>query len=208
MRDREEAYSRHIEDSLALVPVLDECLNTRTVSENQGRRKIIDVGSGAGLPGLILGIVRPQWDIVLLDSLKKRCTFNSAAIEAVGVSNVDVQWGRAEDLGHLVAHRETYDIAVARAVAELRILAEYCLPFVKVGGHWVAAKGPDPEPEVEAAQKAIGLLGGTLCAINRVESCTTHTGEAQKRTAVIIKKSRITPKKFPRKPGSAKKQPI
>ena len=203
VRGREEAYIRHIDDSLALLPVLDECLSERT-----GEKTLIDVGSGAGLPGLIIAIARPQWRVLLLDSLQKRCSFNEAAIETVGVSNVDVYWGRAEEAGQDVLHREKYDVAIARAVAELRVLAEYCLPLVKVGGHWIAAKGSDPEEEVATAKAAVKALGGHLARIDRVESYVLHDDCMQQRTAVVVEKSFSTPRKFPRKPGIAKKQPL
>lgn len=191
---------RHVEDSLALLPALDAC----AAAQGSEDITLIDVGSGAGLPGIILGVVRPQWRITLLDSLKKRCTFNEAAVEAVGLQNVYVEWGRAEDAGQDPRLREKYDIAVARAVAELRVLAELCLPLVHVGGHWVAAKGANPQAEVDTAAAAIKELGGQLVEVAEVDS----EGPDGRRCVVVVRKAAFTKKKYPRRAGTPKKQPL
>uniref|UniRef100_A0A7S3QS54 Ribosomal RNA small subunit methyltransferase G n=1 Tax=Dunaliella tertiolecta TaxID=3047 RepID=A0A7S3QS54_DUNTE len=107
--------------------------------------RVIDVGTGAGLPGMVLAVMRPHWQVTLLDSLRKRCDFLTRAAEVAGVQNVSVVWSRAEEGGRREELRDTFDLAVARAVAETRVLSELCLPFVRAGGLWIAAKGPDPK---------------------------------------------------------------
>ncbi|KXZ55567.1 hypothetical protein GPECTOR_2g1116 [Gonium pectorale] len=168
------------------------------------RLRLVDVGTGAGLPGMVLAAARPQWKVTLLDSLRKRCDFLREAAARAGLSNVDVVWCRAEEGGHRPELRQAYDVAVARAVAEARVLAELCLPFVRVGGLWLAAKGPDPEAEVTAAASAIRQLGGRQLALERVES---YSSEGQ-RTALLVAKSGPTPQRFPRAPGTPGKKPL
>ena len=207
VKSRDEAYTRHIEDSLALLSALDAAAATTSSSattQDSTPISLIDVGSGAGLPGIILAIARPQWQITLLDSLNKRCLFNEAAVVATHLSNVNIEWARAEDAGQDVRLREKYDIAVARAVAELRVLAELCLPLVTVGGHWVAAKGVDPGAEVEVAKNAISELGGRVVEVGEVAS----EGPDGRRSVVVVKKVAATKCKYPRKPGIPKKQPL
>lgn len=200
--DREGATLRHVEDSLALLPALDAC--AAAAGPRPRGLSVIDVGSGAGLPGIILAIARPTWRITLLDSLKKRCTFNEAAAAAAGVPNVAVEWARAEDAGQDPLLREAHDVAVARAVAELRVLAELCLPLVAVGGHWVAAKGAKPQEEVAAAGHAIKELGGTLLWVEEVDS----EAPDGRRCVVVVRKDRPTQGKYPRRAGTPKKQPL
>lgn len=224
--DRHGAVERHILDSLALLPVLDDCMRQQQWSssssesgparnsaagakqhEQQGSSScssVVDVGSGAGLPGLVLAIVRPQWHVVLLDSLQKRCRFLEHAALAAGLSNVSVKWARAEDAGQSPELREQFDVAVARAVAQTRLLAELCLPLVRVGGHWVAAKGPSPEREVTEAANALGQLGGGWPEVRGVASWSADG----QRTAVVVRKEKTTPAKFPRKPGVPAKRPL
>ena len=192
IKDRDEAYLRHVDDSLALLPILDACLAANPAPPSTVR--LIDVGSGA----------RPQWKVCLLDSLAKRCSFNEAAVEAVGLPNVSVAWARAEDAGQDPKLREQHDLAIARAVAELRVLAELCLPLAAVGGHWVAAKGSSPQEEVVAARTAIKLLGGELVDVREVDSMAPEG----LRTAVVVRKVKATPRMYPRRPGTPKKQPI
>ncbi|XP_025813771.1 uncharacterized protein LOC112891083 isoform X1 [Panicum hallii] len=144
--DEAEVMTRHVADSLAVLPPLERAYRARSTTgggDTDGVR-LIDVGSGAGLPGLILAVARPSWRFTLLESMKKRCTFLEHAVEAMGLSNVDVVCDRAENVGQSLDYREAYDIAAARAVAELKVLAEYCLPLVRVGGLFIAAKGHDP----------------------------------------------------------------
>lgn len=208
IKDREEAVSRHIDDSLALVPALDACITRQEESiampHSLDKINLIDIGSGAGLPGLVIAVARPDWRICLLDSLNKRCTFNNAAAEAMQLDNIKVVWARAETAGRDENLREQFDLVTARAVAELRILAELCLPFAKVGGHWVAAKGHNPDEELQAAQQAISTLGGAYPTIESVESIAPEG----KRTVVIVEKRSKMRAKYPRKPGDPKRQPL
>jgi 16S rRNA (guanine527-N7)-methyltransferase len=205
VRDRDEAYIRHVDDSLALLPALDACVAATAASPRaDGRVALIDVGSGAGLPGMILAIARPDWRVTLLDSVNKKCAFAAEAAGAVGAKNVRVECARAEDAGQDVLLREGHTLAVARAVAELRVLAELCLPLVAVGGHWVAAKGFSPHQEVDEARSAVGCLGGKVLRVEEVDSLAPEG----RRTAVVVRKDRPTPRNFPRRAGTPKKQPL
>ncbi|EFJ47446.1 hypothetical protein VOLCADRAFT_46111, partial [Volvox carteri f. nagariensis] len=167
--------------------------------------RLLDVGTGAGLPGMVLAVARPQWKVTLLDSLRKRCEFLREAAARAGLDNVEVVWCRAEDAGRRPELRQAYDIAIARAVAEARVLAELCLPFVRVGGLWVAAKGPDPEAEVAAASNAIRQLGGRQLALERVQSLSA---EGEPRTALVVAKTSATSARFPRQAGTPNKKPL
>lgn len=200
IQDRQQAIERHINDSLAILPALDACL------EYGQHAKVIDIGSGAGLPGLVLATARPLWHVCLLDSLKKRCAFTTAAVEAMGLDNVEVVWSRAEDAGRDEKHREVYDIATARAVAEVRVLAELCLPCVRVGGHWVAPKGPRPEEEITQGEKAIETMGGDVNTMRTDTYSAPSSGTTF--TVLTVKKHIPTPETYPRKPGSIKKKPL
>jgi len=197
IRNREEAMRRHVEDSLSLLPVLH--------LEGVETLRVIDVGSGGGLPGVILAIARPEWEVTLLDSLRKRCDFVSSAVQRLGLSNVTVVCARAEDVGRDEAHREAYDVAVARAVAEMRLLNELCLPLVRIGGLLVAAKGPDPSEELQAAGRSLSELRGELKGVFPVES---YGQDGQQFTAVVVEKAAPCPPKYPRRPGMPKKRPL
>lgn len=142
--------------------------------------------------------------MTLLESLQKRCDFLEHVAEVAGLTNVKVVRNRAEDTGKDIAYRETYDIAVARAVAEMRVLAELCLPLVRVGGILVAAKGPNPEEEVDAAKTAVNLLGASIVTLSKVDS----QGPLGQRTAVVCLKDRPTPAKYPRRAGMPNKRPL
>lgn len=139
-----------------------------------------------------------------MEALRKRCLFLEAAEAAAGVANVSVVWARAEDAGRLPEHREAYDVATARAVADMRVLAELCLPLVRVGGVFVAAKGPSPQDEVRTAEAAIELLGGSRPQIVAVVSASPDG----QRTAVCCRKERATPEAYPRPPGRPAKRPL
>ncbi|XP_021733692.1 uncharacterized protein LOC110700459 [Chenopodium quinoa] len=201
--ERSEVMERHIEDSLAILPPMNESYTSHCGSSCESL-SLVDVGTGAGLPGLILAIACPGWKVTLLESMNKRCLFLEHAINVTGVSNVKVIRDRAENFGHTLEFRESFDIAVARAVAELRVLAEYCIPLVRMGGLFVAAKGHDPQVEVRNAERAINLLGATLLHQHLVES---H-GPFGQRTAIICFKDRPTSRKYPRSPGTPAKMPL
>lgn len=204
--DREEALVRHVDDSLALLPILDRCAASTPSASSQSPLRLIDVGTGAGLPGMILAIARPLWHVTLLDSLKKRTTFLQAAVAEMDLVNVDICWARAEDAGQDPTHREQYNLVIARAVAELRILSELCLPFVALDGHFIAAKGGGVKGEEEVVQgkRAIKELGGRMLFIKEVDSIGPHGN----RTAVVVQKEKKTPGKYPRRPGTPKKDPL
>ncbi|GAB4860691.1 hypothetical protein Ancab_035853 [Ancistrocladus abbreviatus] len=203
VKEKNGVMERHIEDSLAFIPPIQDsyALHCGSLSTSLN---LVDVGSGQGLPGLVLAIACPGWTVTLMESMNKRCLFLEHAVSVTGLSNVQVVRGRAENLGQTTDFREAFDVAVARAVAELRILAEYCLPLVRVGGLLVAAKGHDPQEEVRHAERAICLLGASVLQQCSVES---H-GPYGQRTAIVCLKDRPTPRKYPRDPGTPAKFPI
>ncbi|MFZ5823771.1 MAG: 16S rRNA (guanine(527)-N(7))-methyltransferase RsmG [Bacillota bacterium] len=172
--------------------------------------RVIDVGTGAGFPGITWKCLLPKTDLVVLESLQKRCRFLEVVGEEViqplagGVEGYRVVWSRAEDAGQSSEHREVYDVATARAVAELRVLAEYCLPFVRIGGHFLAMKGPGVREEVEAAERAIEVLGGRVDAVLEVDL----PEGAGARSLVRIQKVKPVPKGYPRKAGIPAKTPL
>ncbi len=166
---------------------------------------LIDVGTGAGFPGIPIAIVRSDVKLTLLDSLNKRLLFLKAVCDELGIA-VTLIHARAEEAGVKADYREQYDLATARAVASLPVLCEYCLPFVKVGGKFVAMKGPEGENEVMAAQKAITVLGGKL---EKVEKRTIATvQESYERQLIVIDKMTQTPSKYPRMTAKIKKQSL
>lgn len=179
----------------------DSCSISEFVGNNS---KIIDVGTGAGFPGLPLKIVNDTLNLTLVDSLNKRINFLNEVKNKLGLKNVETVHGRAEDVGIDNKYREKYDFAVSRAVAELRILVEYLLPLVKVGGKVIAMKGPNIDEEVENSKKAVKLLGGE---IERIESFRLGNTDNE-RTIIIIKKIKNTESKYPRKAGIPRKNPL
>lgn len=190
--DSEGVMTRHFEDSLTMLSAVD-------LPENA---KVIDVGTGAGFPGMVLKIARPDIKLTLLDSLNKRLIFLDAVVEAIGVQ-VKTLHLRAEEGGRNPLYREQYDIACARAVANLRELAEYCVPYVKVGGKFVSMKGPDVQEEVNSAKAGIGTLGGK---VNDVTELKISDGSG--RSIIIVDKIKNTPPQFPRNSGKISKKPL
>ena len=165
--------------------------------------KIIDVGTGAGFPGLVLKIVRDDLEVTLLDSLNKRITFLNDVIDKLGLKKITAVHSRAEDGGKNPLYREKFDISCARAVAAMPVLLEYCTPFVKVGGQFVSMTGPTATDEVALCNNAMKQLGVQKPTI----ICETLTGEEQ-RTFVSFKKISQTPPKYPRNSGKIAKQPL
>ena len=166
--------------------------------------KIIDVGTGAGFPGIPLSIISPEKEFILMDSLNKRLKIIDELCQRADIKNVVTLHARAEELAKNKAHRERYDLCVSRAVANMAVLAEYCLPFIKVGGFLMAYKGPEAENEVKEAEHALSLLGGRAEEIrngNLKEFGIDHK-------VVVIKKVSNTPSKYPRKPGTPTKEPL
>lgn len=189
------------EEGILVKHFFDSCSISEFVGNNS---KIIDVGTGAGFPGLPLKIVNDTLNLTLVDSLNKRINFLNEVKNKLGLKNVETVHGRAEDVGIDNKYREKYDFAVSRAVAELRILVEYLLPLVKVGGKVIAMKGPNIDEEVENSKKAVKLLGGE---IERIESFRLGNTDNE-RTIIIIKKIKNTESKYPRKAGIPRKNPL
>ena len=189
------------EEGILVKHFFDSCSISDFVGNNS---KIIDVGTGAGFPGLPLKIVNDSLNLTLVDSLNKRINFLNEVKNRLGLKDVETVHGRAEDVGIDNKYREKYDFAVSRAVAELRILVEYLLPLVKVGGKVIAMKGPNVDEEVENSKKAIKLLGGE---IEKIESFKLGDTDNE-RTVIIIKKIKNTELKYPRKAGIPKKSPL
>jgi 16S rRNA (guanine527-N7)-methyltransferase len=185
---------KHFLDSLSCLPLL----------RSQPAARVVDVGSGAGFPGIPLKIAMPSLRLTLVESVGKKAEFCNHLVERLGLRDVVVINARAEDIGRDAAHREQYDWAVARAVAELSILAEYLLPLVKVGGHAIAQKGESGPAEAQTAGHALHLLGGALEKVSPVEL----PGIAETRYLVVMFKRACTPEKYPRKPGIPTKKPL
>ncbi|KAF3437789.1 hypothetical protein FNV43_RR20545 [Rhamnella rubrinervis] len=201
--EMDEVIERHIEDSLAIIPPIRNSYLSHC-SSSFDKLNLVDVGSGPGLPGLILAIACPGWEVTLMESMNKRCVFLDHVIDRISLTNVRVKRGRAEVLGQSLCFREQFDVAVARAVAEMRILAEYCLPLVRVGGLFVAAKGHEPQEEVKNAERAIKMMGASLLQLCSVESHSPHG----QRTAIVCLKAHATPKKYPRDPEALFDTPL
>lgn len=166
--------------------------------------KVIDVGTGAGFPGLVLKIAKPEIGLTLLDSLNKRISFLQEVSSQLELEGIEFVHSRAEDGGQNAALRGSFDTVVSRAVANLRVLCEWCLPFLKVGGYFLALKGPLAEQELSDAKKAIKILGGEVEEVFEAKIPMTDLSHK----IIVIKKVRQTPMKYPRKPGIATKIPI
>lgn len=192
--EREEVDEKHFVDSLSLVKVFDV----------ENCRKMIDVGTGAGFPGIPLKILLPDVEITLLDSLNKRIQFLNAVIEKLGLENINTIHGRAEDFAKKEEYREQYDLCVSRAVANLSTLSEYCLPYVKVGGVFIPYKSGEIDEEVNAAKTAVKILGGKILEVKKF----TLPGSDIGRSFVKIVKAARTGKKYPRKAGLPSKEPL
>lgn len=167
-------------------------------------KSIIDVGSGAGFPGIPIKIIEPGTNIMLLDSLNKRVNFLNTVIEKLGLTGIKAEHGRAEEFAMKNDYREKYDIATARAVAGLNILCELCMPYVKVGGYFIAMKGPCVYDEMECAKNAVGTLGGKIVEIID----TKNLQEDTQHKLIIVEKIKHTEGKFPRKYAQIEKRPI
>lgn len=188
----QEVALKHFADSLTVLKYCD-------IPQNAF---VIDVGTGAGFPGIPLKIYRPDIKLTLLDSLNKRVNFLN---EVAKKNNLEIKTlhSRAEDAGRKKDEREKYDTALSRAVARLNVLCEYCIPFLKIGGNFIAMKGPDLSEELDEAKSAIKLLGGEINSVNEF-----NLDGAGKRTIVVIKKIKPTPNAHPRISGKIKSKPL
>lgn len=195
IKDREMFRVKHIEDSLSCIQL----------PEYDNAKRVADLGTGGGFPGIPLAIASPEKDFVLIDSLRKRLKIIDELCEELDIKNVMTVHARAEELGNDKEHREKYDACVSRAVARLNILVEWGLPLVKLNGAMIAFKGLKAEQEADEAKEGIKILGGRL---DRIYKYSLESEEMHSRSLVIIKKENNTPKKYPRKPGKAKEAPI
>ena len=190
----DEVVMKHFVDSLSIVKI----------NGLDGVKSIIDVGTGAGFPGIPLKIAFPEIKITLLDSLNKRINFLNAVIKELGLEDIETIHGRAEDFAKKTEYREQYDLCVSRAVANLSTLSEYCLPYVKVGGRFIPYKSGEIDEELNNSKKAVQILGGKIEDVVKFQLPDTDIG----RSFVKIKKNKNTAKKYPRKAGLPAKEPL
>lgn len=181
-----------------------DCIKSSRFSELGNATSIIDVGTGAGFPGIPLKIMYPEKKVVLLDSLNKRVNFLNQVIGKLSLNNIEALHGRAEEFSRKSDFREKFDIAVSRAVANMTMLSELCVPYVKVGGYFVALKGPSVDVELNEAKNAIEKLGGKLQEIIKVDIEDTDL----QHNLVVIKKIKNTPAVYPRNSGNMAKKPL
>lgn len=194
IRNEEEILIKHFYDSLACLKVLPE----------KSSFSFIDVGSGAGFPGLPIKIARPDISLTLVESVNKKADFCRLAVEELGLDNTRILNSRAEDIGHKIEHREKYDWAAARAVADLSVLMEYLLPLVKIDGSAIAMKSSNYEEELSHAKPALKKLGGKLSRVMEYDLPENY-GE---RSLIVIEKISPTPRNYPRRAGIPAKKPL
>lgn len=192
--DYEEVNEKHFVDSLSIVKVIDM----------ESVQSVIDVGTGAGFPGIPLKIAFPHLKVVLLDSLNKRINFLNEVIAQLGLTDIKTIHGRAEDYAKQAEYRENFDLCVSRAVANLSTLSEYCLPYVSMNGMFVPYKSGEIDEELENSKKAVKILGGKIENVVKFQLPGTDIG----RSFVKVRKIANTNKKYPRKAGLPAKEPL
>lgn len=194
--EEDEVYLKHFYDSITPLFTFGAVFKDGAT--------LCDVGAGAGFPSIPLKILKPGLKVTIVDSLQKRLNFLKDLISKLGLTDVELVHGRAEDVGQNKLYRERFDIVTARAVARMSVLSEYCLPLVKKGGYFVALKGPKAEDELDDGKKALEVLGGKLI---KDEELTLPASE-EERTLVLVQKVKSTPKKYPRQAGTPRRKPI
>lgn len=197
--EKDEVIVKHFVDSIALIPFLKE-----KYGDDLSDLSLIDIGTGAGFPGIPIKIMLPDIKVTLLDSLNKRIKFLDSVIDTLSLKHIKTIHGRAEDYASDKVYRETFDLCVSRAVANLSTLSEYCLPFVSVNGMFISYKAGNLEEEINSSKKAIKVLGGK---ISKVEEFILPSTDNE-RVFVFINKIEKTPKTYPRKAGVPSKNPI
>lgn len=190
----EEVINKHFVDSLSIIKVY----------KAMDDKKVLDMGTGAGFPGIPLKIAFPSLNITLLDSLNKRVNFLNDVVSELDLKNIQAIHGRAEDFGKDINFRGQYDLCVSRAVAKLSTLSEYCLPYVKINGYFISYKSGNIEEELEEAKRAIKVLGGEIDLVDKFNL----PGTDMERSFIVIKKILSTPKIYPRSAGKPTKEPI
>ena len=204
--DPVEVAVKHFLDSLSCLLAFPpgSCLGLPAGGSPERSWSLIDVGSGAGFPGLPLKMVCPNLSVTCVDSVRKKTAFVQHLVQWLGLQQVEVVTARAEDLAHAPEHRERYDLVVSRAVADLRVLSEYCLPFATLGGLVIAPKGTGIEAEISIAHHAIGILGGHLREAMPIDL----PGLEGQRQLVLLDKMRPTPSAYPRRAGIPERRPL
>ena len=189
----DEVIVKHFADSLSICTVLPADVNT-----------VCDLGTGAGFPGIPMAIAYPELQFTLIDSLNKRIKFLQEVVDAIGLTNVTLVHGRAEEVGRNKNYRESFDLVVSRAVANIATLSEYCLPLVKIGGYFISFKSGDIKDEIKSSGSAVKKLGGNMHNPNYFSLPETDIS----RSFIIIDKEKATPKAYPRKAGTPSKEPL
>lgn len=189
----DEVIVKHFADSLSICTVLPADVNT-----------VCDLGTGAGFPGIPMAIAYPELQFTLIDSLNKRIKFLQEVVDAIGLTNVTLVHGRAEEVGRNKNYRESFDLVVSRAVANIATLSEYCLPLVEIGGYFISFKSGDIKDEIKSSGSAVKKLGGNMNNPNYFSLPETDIS----RSFIIIDKEKATPKAYPRKAGTPSKEPL